>query len=251
MNGFTGTRGDIVTTDTTVDKIVRNLIDELDVLGSGQLLQFAVAGRMQRRTHSSGVLTAVEIAKARRSEANKPFWDALFENLAATPTREAREILRLANYHNVMNAVAQASRFAFNGPSFADALHALEPIPGDQIVALSSKVDLDSGAPVHIPMLDYRIPVGPDNEFLIRTQLATMASTGWLFESGRSYHFVGDTLLAGTDGLARFLGNALLFAPIVDGRWIAHQLIEGACALRISAGDSGQVVPRLVCRVDA
>lgn len=43
-----------------------------------------------------------------------------------------------------------------------------------------------------------------------------------------------------------FLGRALLFTPVVDGRWVAHQMIEGQCALRVSPGNAQQIVPVVV-----
>jgi hypothetical protein len=43
-----------------------------------------------------------------------------------------------------------------------------------------------------------------------------------------------------------FLGRALLFAPIVDRAYLAHQLLERRCALRISAVGDEKPVPRVV-----
>jgi hypothetical protein len=52
------------------------------------------------------------------------------------------------------------------------------------------------------------------------------------------------------ESLVRFLGKVLLFAPIVDRAWVAHQLIEGACALRISSRAGYGGPPRLVAELD-
>lgn len=44
----------------------------------------------------------------------------------------------------------------------------------------------------------------------------------------------------------KFLGTALLLAPIVDRAYIAHQLIEGRCALRLTPGGGKSQVPTVV-----
>ncbi len=68
---------------------------------------------------------------------------------------------------------------------------------------------------------------------------------GFLLQSGESYHFYGKGLLDDR-ALVRFLGQALLLAPVIDRAWIAHQLIEGASALRISKKPSGSGEPVVV-----
>jgi hypothetical protein len=84
-------------------------------------------------------------------------------------------------------------------------------------------------------MLDFRIRPSVENEQLAVDILTRMSTSGTLFNSGNSYHFYGDKLIDEKQ-LLEFLGKAALFAPFVDQRWIAHQMIEGACALRISRG---------------
>jgi hypothetical protein len=48
------------------------------------------------------------------------------------------------------------------------------------------------------------------------------------------------------DDWIRFLGRALLLAPIVDPRYIAHRLIDGFAVLRISTNPAKQKLPELV-----
>lgn len=235
--------------ETVVD-VLPSLIDSLDVAGSGELLRFAVAGRMQHRTRSDAVLRAVEAARARKAESHQPFWDALFDQMPSLGPADVSEILRLARFHQSMDTVATRIPFALRGSGLKGVLARHDVIPENEILALSSRLVLASGAEAHLPMLDYRVPITRENAGLILDQLKAMQASGWLFASGRSYHFLGDSLLDGAAGLAHFLGQALLFSPIVDGRWLAHQLIEGACALRVSSGDKSQVVPMLVARVD-
>jgi len=56
---------------------------------------------------------------------------------------------------------------------------------------------------------------------------------GFIVETDRSYHFYGAELLTGQEW-SQFLGRALQFSPIVDRAWIAHQLIDLSCNLRIA-----------------
>jgi len=113
----------------------------------------------------------------------------------------------------------------------------------------SSAVALSSGPSMHIPLIDFHCPFGRENE-----ELSACASKlldpkgGYLLSSGQSYHFYGKSLL-NEDELPAFLGRALLLSPIVDRSWVAHQLIEGACGLRISARLPNGDVPRLVREV--
>jgi hypothetical protein len=118
-----------------------------------------------------------------------------------------------------------------------------------EILAISSRMLSVSGEEAHLPMLDFRVAISEENEELVCEQLRAMKLQGWLLESGRSYHFLGRSVLDGRACLSKFLGQALLFAPLVDGRWVAHQLIEGACALRISSGNDEQIPPRSVAEL--
>ena len=230
--------------------LLPSIVKSYAVDGFGELLQFQVAGRMQRRAESAEVIAAVERAKLRKESTHQPFWDALYDELPSLADRDVHEVFHLAQFHQPMSEVATRWPFRFSSGDIAQALKERgQDSRSKEIVALSSRVRCTDGRDLHIPMLDFRVPVAPHFQSVIEHQLGTMRVNGWLFSSGRSYHFIGATLLEGFGGLTQFLGRALLFAPIVDGRWIAHQLIEGACALRVSAGNEGQISPALVCSI--
>jgi len=69
-----------------------------------------------------------------------------------------------------------------------------------------------------------------------------MGMTGLLQVNSLSLHLVqkspvrsvGATLLS-NDEWVRFMGRALLLAPFVDARFIAHRLLDGECCLRVFA----------------
>ena len=56
-------------------------------------------------------------------------------------------------------------------------------------------------------------------------------------------HFIGTKLIADSE-LTTFLGKLLMYNPIIDKSWIAHQLIEKYCALRISYKNG--VIPKVI-----
>lgn len=235
---------------TSVSDILLDLLPSLGINGVGHLRRFAVAGRMQRRIRSTEIELAVVTAKARKRETGQPFWDALFSELPFLSREARQEVFHLAQYHHSMSDVAVTTTFNLKASAIEAAIasgsRALEV---GEILAISSRMLSVSGEEAHLPMLDFRVAISEENEELVCEQLRAMKLQGWLLESGRSYHFLGRSVLDGRACLSKFLGQALLFAPLVDGRWVAHQLIEGACALRISSGNDEQIPPRSVAEL--
>jgi len=101
-----------------------------------------------------------------------------------------------------------------------------------RLVAITSLVS-DEGDEAHLQMLDFHTIYSVELTPLVIQVIRSLGCRGALLRSGKSYHFYGLKLL-GAPALPAFLGRALLFDPILDRAWIAHQLIEGRCALRIS-----------------
>ena len=85
----------------------------------------------------------------------------------------------------------------------------------------------------HIPLLDFHIPVSTTNQKLCLNILIHLNLKGYLLNSGKSYHFIGNEIV-NFERLQTILFNALLFSPVVDKSWIAHQLIQKYCCLRVS-----------------
>ena len=70
---------------------------------------------------------------------------------------------------------------------------------------------------------------------------------GFLLNSGKSYHFIGTSMVA-ESALYGLMGRLIMFNPIVDKSWVAHQLVEGYCALRVTEKDGG--IPGVIREVD-
>jgi hypothetical protein len=115
-------------------------------------------------------------------------------------------------------------------------------------LALSSAVETQQNTVRHIPMLDFRGLEPPQDVPIAEHLVSQLGTPGSLLKSGQSFHFYGDRLVE-FDELTNFLARAMLFGPFVDVRWIAHQLMESSCSLRISPSRPGEPPPTLVARV--
>jgi len=74
------------------------------------------------------------------------------------------------------------------------------------------------------------------NQSAICSMLGEIGQNGVVVDSGKSYHFLGASILT-SDEWIRFMGRALLFAPFIDTRFIGHRLLDGECTLRLTAKD--------------
>lgn len=100
-------------------------------------------------------------------------------------------------------------------------------------LAINSEVILDSGEKKHIPMLDFKIKSEGLNIALVHSVIESLSLKGFILNSGKSYHFIGDNLIC-KEQLTELLAKFVLFHPISDKAWAAHQLIEGSASLRVS-----------------
>jgi hypothetical protein len=92
-------------------------------------------------------------------------------------------------------------------------------------------------------LMDFRCSPSPQNSTIVKKALAAMWRTlRHPCSLSGSYHFYG-LRSAVRDAWLRFLAMGILFSPIVDARYIAHRLADGACRLRICAGPDKPSVP--------
>lgn len=160
------------------------------------------------------------------------FWEyALADAVEATPSSR-RALLHAALRHNSDNTI----QFELPMEDFVQALEEgdFNDLPARNIVSLTSIADRWNGRePWHLPMLDLGVAEGDAGLAASVDALVELGAQGAIFASGRSYHFVGDRLLSPREMLS-FLARAQLLSPVVDSRWVTHQLIDGRCGLRIS-----------------
>lgn len=211
------------------------------------LATLGAAPSAQRRTGDADRLATRTFARALelRAETGMPFWDAVFLTGEMDPAGVAPTIIDAALLHQPVS-LQDAERVIIDA-SVASEL-AKRAAAGSAIVALLSVVEDVDGTVWHLPMLD----------FSSKSKRAGAAASvvaasrgldvpGAVVSSGRSFHFYGHSLMTAPEHHA-FLCRATFLAPITDGRWIGHQLLEGYSSLRISANTEG-VLPELLTTV--
>jgi hypothetical protein len=207
----------------------------------------AVPPLQTRRQLSPAERNVFERALEHRRATGLAFWDAALLELSATP--EAIPLLDDVTVHVSFRGKERTLSWA---SAVADGLEqacAEFPATTGASLTLLSEMLCSDGSKRHLPMIDFHAASSNPNQRVVRAVAERLFPEGaLLLESGESYHAYGTRLVSETE-LRRFLGRALLFAPIVDRAYIAHQVIEGRCALRLTAGGGKSRVPTVVAIV--
>jgi hypothetical protein len=192
---------------------------------------------LQQRIRSSPLAEEIiQAATDLRARSNLPFWDAI--NVSSFGRRTvALDLLNEALFHN--RAGSRTQKVPIAGLT-APVLAGLCQADATKITVLSSAIEMEDGSRQHLPMLDFHSPASEANLPLVTAAASQLHAHGFILKSGKSYHFYGGSLLSEAQNIDH-LARALLLAPIVDRAWIAHQLIERACGLRISTREERHV----------
>jgi hypothetical protein len=119
----------------------------------------------------------------------------------------------------------------------------------NQVLGLASSVSVVDQGSRHIPMMDFKCSPSTKNLEVLMLLLRKIGQRkGYLLESGRSFHYYGMELLAEEEWRV-FLGKCLLMSGYVDDRYVGHQLVDGYCVLRLSAGKLRARVPTVVAEL--
>jgi hypothetical protein len=119
----------------------------------------------------------------------------------------------------------------------------------DGMNVISSLVSMRDGSFGHIPMMDFWLKISKKSDKLAQqVSSAFRVGPGWVLRSGRSYHFYGQQIIDKST-MMQFLGTALMFAPITDRGWIAHQLVDCACNLRAGEHETKIGSPYVIGKV--
>ena len=179
------------------------------------------------------------------------FWDELLRLAESASPPVRREIFTQALYHRD-ESEGQADTWCARERFLADLEHGkYDSLPGRHIVALTSRVRVHRNQPeLHIPMVDFRLESDPKNDRTsYQNSLSALGTPGFLVNSGRSYHFYGNTPVD-RDEFWCFLGRAQLMSYYADQRWIGHQLIAGRRHFTFPAASDGEnAIPRLVAPI--
>lgn len=190
-----------------------------------RLFSFSFSNKVQERINnlSSNELNLINKSINYKSINLTSFWEAFFTTSLINKSVEKR-IIEQASHHNKNNDYIHIPA--------KELLHFIRN-NDYQNLALNSKVELNCGASKHIPMLDFKIASEPSNLQLVKSVLCALGCQGAILDSGKSYHFIGSNLISQSE-LTELLAKFVLFHPIADKAWAAHQIIEGSASLRVS-----------------
>jgi len=187
-------------------------------------------------------------ASAIRAAAKKnlvPYWESVL--MAASATDKTDLVMREAVRHEPEDEQAEAFQISVQNLARGALKDRIASVSGNQVTALCSTCTLLDGTCRHIPLMDFRIPPDAHNTQVVKHALTALNhSSGVILQSGRSYHFYGFKLL-NEEEWVKFSAKCLLLAPLTDARYIAHRLIEGSGALRITTGIVKPVIPIVEC----
>lgn len=157
-----------------------------------------------------------------RSKTKMPFWDSVMLTFF-NRNPFSRKILEAATKHNKNWETIKTRNIR----------RIRDMIANDKDINLSinSTISFQDNQK-HIFLLDFHIPPADSNLMVVKNILQILNLTGYILNSGKSYHFIGKDYLT-EDELITLLAKALFFAPIVDRAWIGHQLIERSCSIRV------------------
>lgn len=113
-------------------------------------------------------------------------------------------------------------------------------------LALSSRITTTNKLQMHIPLLDFHIEKTKSTLKMVYLILEKLVDDPFLImESERSYHAIVIGLMTDNQ-LKRFLSKCLLFSPITDHAYIAHQLIECESAIRLTKYKHDGTSPKVI-----
>jgi hypothetical protein len=202
----------------------------------------------QRLVFTTDETAIVAKATSLRSSSLLPFWEALMLS-CFSEQRDFTRLLKEATFHQShSDSLIRISRDEVLAGRLAELMDAR---PAGHNLSFSSKIELSGGETRQLPLLDFHCPESGENDRLVSAVCKQLyRDTTLLFSSGESYHALSLNALD-EHGFRDFLTRALLFAPIVDARYIAHQLLEGSCALRLSNSVDKPNLPRLKLILEA
>ena len=158
-------------------------------------------------------------------------------------SRDSTRLLHEATFHQShSNSLIRISRSEVCDGRLINLIEA--PLVGEHL-SFSSKVEFLGICSKHLPLIDFHCPESIDNDRLVSAVCKQLFHGPTLvFTSGESYHAIGLELLDEVS-FREFLTRSIFFAPIIDTRYVAHQLLEGRCALRLSNSENKPKRPSL------
>jgi hypothetical protein len=226
---------------TQIGEYLRSLVESNPCILALSVVRYCHPPSIDLRAPLSAMDVArLDRALALRKRDGMPFWDAVMLSCFNQPSTP-EGLLRAALFHQSTRA---NQTFVPRATILASGVNgALASVDG--IVAAGSAILISGETDRHLPLLDFHCKETCDHDRLVRSVCRVLfGCTTVVCRSGESYHAYG-LMTVTSDELRRFLTTALLFAPIVDRAYVAHQLMEGYCALRIGAAPNKPLQPEV------
>lgn len=176
-----------------------------------------------------------------RDRSNVPFWDSLLLSFYNSEQYSLRILESVLRSHAKRKKVFISRDQVLSGElyDFSDS---------DKNYAINSEFLTSEGKKKHLLLLDFHIPESNENAVIVSEVLNILgADGGYLLNSGRSYHFIGTGIMS-SHSMLSFLGKCLFFTPIIDKTWIAHQIVDRSCSLRITKKNGK--LPTLISKIN-
>lgn len=196
----------------------------------------------QRLELTSEEKIIIDKAIALRKSSQLPFWEALMLSCFDEKADYSR-LLEEATFHQTHNdSLIRITREDVLTGRLDKMINSLPP---GHHLSFSSNIEFEKAGMKLLPLLDFHCPETTLNDQLVSEVCHQLyRHVVIVFSSGESYHALGLESLD-NDGFRDFLTRSLLFSPIVDARYVAHQLLEGRCALRLSDSANKPERPKL------
>lgn len=248
-HGQAGTEGVVTPTGRGLADYLPGLLRQANI----DTVELDVLNRRQSFQGSEVSTQAQSITGPARDEHRRRgfgFWEFVLAEGVATESETRLGLLEGALRHSSDEAI----RVCLERETFIDRLRAgeYENLPPRDLVSFCSPVAVAGDErPLHLPLLDLGVKPGSDGQAAAVDAMEALGLNGLLFGSGRSYHFYVAEPVTQPE-LVALLARAQLLSPIVDSRWVSHQLIDGRCGLRISTdSEKTPIPPAFVAQVGA
>ncbi len=197
----------------------------------------------RRATLSDQEILLVNSAAKVRASSSFSFLQILMK-MCTEATHPVEGILDSINYHqkHPLERSWVCRESVLNGTLIRLCANAASNEP----LAFFSRVKVGSTEFYSLPLLDMRIPKSPRSLNIITSIANRLLGTRFaILETHKSYHLIGIALLKDIE-INNFLAHALLYSPITDHAYIAHQLLEGESSLRLTAHFEDALSPTVV-----
>lgn len=244
-------RSDRMQNGMTITAALPQIISSLEDVSSIRLLRLTypppLSERLADQSPGAGIVRrGLDFA----GQHGLPFWLSVLLKTHDSDTDVPRGLLEAARLHRTATSPVQSETVRAKEVTPESLQRRIDELEDNEFLAITSQVLTRKGKSMHLPLLDLSVPHSARNTELARHMLALLGIPGVLVQTSHSYHFYGTALQPDNEYLRAFLGSALLFAPITDQRWIAHQLLDGLAVLALVGRSQPRRVPTVVAAIE-